>query len=86
MLEAAGGGTAEHEQRRRQHAPADDCDGDAACQQMGKHNEIEGLHRRGRIERAPGQEQRGKNQRLRVCHARMAAIMIRIPERPVAGA
>ncbi len=94
MLETARGSTAEHEQRRRQHrarhrpsrAPADGCDGDAACQQVGQHNEVECPHRRGRIERAPGNEQRREDQRLRICYARMPAIMVRIPEWPVASA
>ena len=94
MLQAAGCGAAEHEQCRSQHAgwhrpsraPAHDGDGDASREQMGKNNQIECPHRRGRIEHPPGHEHRREHQRLRVCDTRMPAIMIGIPERPLAGA
>ena len=93
MLETARRCTSEHEQGRRQHtgrdrpsrAPADGCHAETPCQQMGKDNEVETPHRRGRIKQTPSNEHRREHQRLRVRHARMSAVMVGVPEWPVTG-
>jgi hypothetical protein len=66
--------------------PAHDCDGNASREQMGKNSDIECPHGWGRIKHPPGNEHRREDQRLRVCDARMSAVMIGIPERPFSGA
>src|SRR3954451_5064097 len=93
MLETSRGCAAQHKQVCSQYAawrwpagaPADRNDGRPACQQVAKNNQVECPHARSRIERGPGNEQRRKNQRLRIRHAGMSAIMVGIPERPVSG-
>src|SRR5258708_26596975 len=83
-----------HKQRSRQHtagyrpsqAPAPGGQGDAAHQQMGQDNEVECPHRGERIERAPDEEDRREDERLRVGDAWMPAIMGGIPEWLLPGA
>ena len=93
VLQPSRGGAAEHEHHRRQHAGgdrpararADRRDRQAADQQMRVDDEIERAQRRRRVEQRLEHQQRREDQRLRIGDARMAAIVIGIPERRRAG-
>ena len=61
------------------------CDREPADQEMRRDQEVEGAQRRRRVEQRPQHEGRREDQRLRVGDARMAAVVIRIPERQLAG-
>src|SRR5262249_56161447 len=89
MLQPSGGGPAEHEQRGGKYAggkrptrtPSDRPHTKAANEHMREHDEVEGAQRGRWIEQRPEHERRREDQRLRISDARMAAVVIGIPER-----
>ena len=93
VLQPARGRSAEHEddggedgrRQRPTRAPAERADGKPADGQVRIDDEIEGAHRRSRIEQGPQHEGRREDQRLRVGDARMSAVVIGVPERRVAA-
>ena len=93
VLQAPRSRSAQHEDCRRQHrgrqrparAPAHGTDGEAADEQVGVDDQVEGAHRRRGVEPRPGDKGGCEDQRLRIGDARMPAVVIGIPERRVAG-
>ena len=89
MLQPPRGNAGEHEHHRCEHAgrrrparaPADQRDREPAEEQVRVDDQVEHTQRRRRVEQRPQHEGRRKDERLRIGDARMAAIVIRIPER-----